>query len=95
MQKKFRYAKEASKPGPKPEPTPTPSGSHCFPVRKGSFSYISWNFGQSRNSGYRCHAGIDIMTKGNGEIVAVADGTVVNNYHFYEVCFHLLHFFLT
>jgi len=56
----------------------------CFPVAKSSFEKISWNWGGPRSNGKRCHAGIDIYTKGKGEVVAIADGTVNSVGHFYS-----------
>ncbi|HDQ23035.1 MAG TPA: M23 family metallopeptidase [Candidatus Uhrbacteria bacterium] len=51
-------------------------GGECFPVVKDSFDRISWNYGSARSGGTRCHAGVDIYTKGLGEVVAIADGIV-------------------
>ena len=56
----------------------------CFPIQQSDFNYISWNWGNRRDDGGRCHAGIDIFTSGDGKVVAVADGKVVNKYHFYH-----------
>lgn len=53
-------------------------GGQCFPAIGGS---PTWGFGDSRSSGARCHAGIDIT--GASKAVAVADGTVVALYDFY------------
>lgn len=62
-------------------------GGQCFPVASDSFNFISWNWGARRTSetgGGRCHAGIDIYTKGQGQVVALADGTVTSVGHFYS-----------
>jgi murein DD-endopeptidase MepM/ murein hydrolase activator NlpD len=47
-----------------------------FPIAAGSLGSISVNWGGSRSSGRRCHAGIDLYTTGAKRVVAVADGVV-------------------
>jgi hypothetical protein len=59
-------------------------GGECFPVTADSFQQVSWNWGGRRSSGGRCHAGIDIYTKGSGTIVAIAPGKVTSVGHFYN-----------
>lgn len=56
----------------------------CFPVASNSFNHVSWNWGSKRSDGKRCHAGVDIFTKGTGEVLAVADGKVIANFFFYK-----------
>jgi len=59
-------------------------GGSCFPVVGGGTNL--YNFGDRRFSGdnYRCHAGVDVLTKAadQGEIIAIADGEVLNIYRF-------------
>jgi hypothetical protein len=64
--------------------TYTSVGGQCFPVATASLDHISWNWGARRNDGNRCHAGIDIYTKGQGQVVAIADGSVTSVGHFYN-----------
>ena len=73
------------------------SGEQCFPVVQNSLNFVNYNFGNRRetcvekdasgncmDSEYlRCHAGVDILTKAPGHVVAVADGVVSNMYSFY------------
>lgn len=54
----------------------------CFPLKQNSFNYVSVNWGGSRQNGARCHAGIDVMSKAPGDVVAVDDGTVTNIFNF-------------
>lgn len=49
-----------------------------FPVPIDYLESISWNFGERRREGTRCHAGVDIHTKNGGKVLAVADGEVKN-----------------
>ncbi len=58
-------------------PTLTPSTGLCFPLKQDSFDHVSWNFGDRRGGGARCHVGIDIYTNAPGKVIAIADGTVV------------------
>ncbi|MDD2647157.1 MAG: M23 family metallopeptidase, partial [Patescibacteria group bacterium] len=61
-------------------------GGNCFPVSADSIKQTQWNFGNSRSSGKRCHAGIDILTNwrsGNDSVVAIGDGRVLAVYGFY------------
>ncbi len=51
-------------------------GGQCFPVAGNSFRKVSWNWGNSRSKGGRCHAGIDIYTKKPGHAIAIADGII-------------------
>lgn len=53
-----------------------------FPVTQDSLDKINYDFGNSRSGGKRCHAGIDIFTKGRGKVVAMEDGIVLNKYFF-------------
>ncbi len=62
---------------------PSVDGS-CFPVAKGSYDYSTWGFGDPRSNGKRCHAGVDLYTKGPRHVVAIAAGTVVAIQHFYN-----------
>ena len=55
----------------------------CLPIKTGSLQQISWNWGDDRAQGARCHAGIDLYTQGDGEVVALDSGEVVNTYNFY------------
>jgi len=55
----------------------SPSVSAIFPLEQGSLDLIKYDWGNSRDGGGRCHAGIDIETKSPGRVVAVADGEVV------------------
>jgi len=54
----------------------------CFPLTSNSFVKISDNWGDDRDSdkgsNTRCHAGIDLYTKSPGNVVAIADGTVID-----------------
>jgi murein DD-endopeptidase MepM/ murein hydrolase activator NlpD len=59
-----------------------PGNELCFPLKQGSFSRVSVNWGGSRQNGARCHAGIDVYSKAPGDVVAVADGTVTNIFNF-------------
>jgi murein DD-endopeptidase MepM/ murein hydrolase activator NlpD len=56
----------------------------CFPVGSNSLNHVSWNWGSKRSDGKRCHAGVDIFTKGTGQVFAMADGKVINNFFFYK-----------
>ncbi len=64
----------------------TPSGTipanACFPVVQNDFKTNTLNFGSPRDNGARCHAGIDLFTQGDGKIVAVDDGEVLNIHQF-------------
>ncbi|MBD3359901.1 MAG: peptidoglycan DD-metalloendopeptidase family protein [Candidatus Buchananbacteria bacterium] len=51
-------------------------GGKCFPVAANSFKKISWNWGNRRSDGKRCHAGIDIYTKSPGHVIAIAEGVI-------------------
>jgi len=53
-------------------------GGLVFPLATGSLNQISSNWGGSRQGGARCHAGLDILTTGARQIVAMSDGEVVN-----------------
>lgn len=55
-----------------------------FPVPDESLDNILWNFGNRRQDGARCHAGIDINTRGEGNVVAITGGTVKRIYNFYK-----------
>lgn len=59
-------------------------GGSCFPVASSDLNNISWNWGSRRSNGTRCHAGIDLLTKGSGEVLAMADGQIVGNFFFYK-----------
>lgn len=48
----------------------------CFPVDNAGFKVISWNWGDDRNTGSRCHAGIDLYTKDTSQVIAVDNGEV-------------------
>lgn len=56
----------------------------CFPVSSNSLRNVSWNWGSRRSDGKRCHAGVDILTKGPGEVLALSDGRVIGNFFFYK-----------
>ncbi len=49
----------------------------CFPIMRDSFGSNLNNFGDSRENGGRCHAGIDLSTTGEGKVVAIDNGIVV------------------
>lgn len=57
-----------------------------FPVADGSFDHVSWNFGNRREEGARCHAGIDLYTTGSGTIVAAAAGKVIKVENGFATC---------
>jgi len=59
-------------------------GGQCFPIAEGSIETIKWNFGSRRSNGKRCHAGIDIFTKGNADVVAISSGKVIAIQRFYK-----------
>ncbi len=62
-------------------------GGSCFPVAGNSYSRSTWGFGDKRvnkNGRHRCHAGVDLYTKGSGYSVAMAAGTVLSTGHFYN-----------
>ncbi len=60
-------------------------GGKCFPVASNSFKRISWNWGNKRSSGKRCHAGIDIYTKSPGHVIAISDGVITGiSKNFYD-----------
>ncbi|MDO8655929.1 MAG: M23 family metallopeptidase, partial [Nanoarchaeota archaeon] len=67
--------------------TPTsgvmPAG-YCFPVERDSFKENGNlnNWGDDRSGGDRCHAGLDLLTQGEGKIRAVDEGIVVNVQNF-------------
>ncbi len=63
---------------------PSAGAGPCFPVRQESFESNSANFGSPRSEGKRCHAGVDLYTTGNAEIVAVDDGEVLGVNEFTE-----------
>jgi hypothetical protein len=47
-----------------------------FPLAEGSLNEISVNYGFARSNGRRCHAALDIYTKGQRHVVGVDDGVV-------------------
>lgn len=56
-----------------------------FPIEGKSLDKILWNWGHRRSGGDRCHAGIDLLTKSPGYILAVDDGIVTRvSYTFYN-----------
>lgn len=58
----------------------------CFPVVQSDFETNTNNFGDPRNNGAKCHGAIDLFTQGDGKIVAVDAGEVVNIHRFLEDC---------
>ena len=50
-----------------------------FPIANGSLADrgVSANFGDSRDSGARCHQGVDIYTKDANQVVAITSGNVL------------------
>jgi len=57
-----------------------------FPLATGSLQHISVNWGGSRNSGARCHAGIDLFSQGAKKVVAIADGVVTGTMTNFLTC---------
>lgn len=49
----------------------------CFPLERNSFASNRDNFGDDRDSGNRCHAGIDLLTHNEARVVAVDNGEIV------------------
>lgn len=64
---------------------PTTTGL-CFPIARESFKENKYNFGNARRDGSRCHAGIDMYTQGEGRIIAIDDGEVINIHNFLSDC---------
>jgi len=62
-------------PGPLPS---TPCKNLKFPLAPGSLQFVSVNFGGKRDTGSRCHAGIDLFTHNEKKVIAMADGIVTN-----------------
>lgn len=72
-----------------PQVSGTPSGTtsasgvlpagYCFPIERNSFKNNGNlnNWGDDRSEGERCHAGIDLLTQGEGKIVAIDEGRVI------------------
>ncbi|VVB80014.1 N-acetylmuramoyl-L-alanine amidase [uncultured archaeon] len=61
-----------------------------FPVAQDSIQRLGWNFGQRRSNGNRCHTGFDIITRGEGKVIAMDKGVVVNKYPFYKGSYALV-----
>ena len=58
-----------------------------FPLRERppeSYKEAPRSFGSRRDGGKRQHAGCDLYTKPFADVLAVADGTVLMYYHFYD-----------
>lgn len=75
---------------PKDRPVPPAAPMHrrpfVFPLRtKSMYSYVGQGrgFGALRNWG-RLHAGVDLLADPRTEVRAVADGTILQYYEFYE-----------
>ncbi len=58
----------------------------CFPLAQNSLRRISYNWGNARDSGARCHAGVDIITQGDGTVVAIDDGIVTQVIRSFYTC---------
>ncbi len=58
------------------------SNTPLFPITPESLSYVLDNWGDDRNKGNRCHAGIDIFTEGKGKVRSMDCGIVLNEYPF-------------
>ena len=65
------------------EVTPT---NLCFPITSDSFESNRDNFGSPRNEGARCHAGIDLFTRGEAKVVAIDGGTIISKKVFIRDC---------
>ena len=57
-----------------------------FPLTNNSFKFISYNFGGRRDSGNRCHGGIDIYTTGESKVQTIADGEITHLYSNFANC---------
>ncbi len=71
---------------PPPTTFSSSTGSACFPLAQNSLARVSYNWGNRRESGARCHAGVDLITQGDGTVVAIDDGVITGIVRNFYAC---------